>query len=68
MLVLAEPSTEGYTAACLARFGEGPIAMAVDGTTDVGTQVLTNPVTGGPGAWVRIGPRTAPYLLFLPAR
>jgi hypothetical protein len=67
-LVLAEPSTEGYAAACLARFGEGPIAMALDGTTEVGTQVLVNPVTGGPGAWVRIGPRTAPYLLFLPAR
>ena len=25
-LVLAEPSGEGYAAACLARFGEGPIA------------------------------------------
>ena len=67
-LVLAEPSTEGYAAACLARFGEGPIGVALDGTTAVGTQVLVNPVTGGPGAWVRIGPRTAPYLLFLPAR
>jgi hypothetical protein len=68
MLVLAEPSTEGYAAACLARFGEGPIAMALDGTTSIGTQVTDNPVTDGPAAWVRIGPRTAPYLLFLPAR
>jgi hypothetical protein len=68
MLVLAEPTTEGYAAACLARFGEGPIAMALDGDTDVGKRVLDNPVTDGPAAWVRIGPRTAPYFLFLPAR
>lgn len=68
ILVLAQPTTEGYTAACLARFGEGPIAVALDGTSEVGTEVTTNPVGGGPAAWVRIGPRTAPYLLFLPAR
>jgi hypothetical protein len=67
MLVLAEPSTEGYAAACLARWGEGPVAMALDGTTTAGRPVTSNPVTGGPGTWVRIGPRTAPYLLFLPA-
>jgi len=66
--VLAEPTTEGYAAACLARFGEGPIAMALDGTAQVGVQVLDNPVTDGPASWVRIGPRTAPYLLFHPAR
>lgn len=68
MLVMAEPTTEGYAAACLARFGEGPIAMALDGNAQVGTRVLDNPVTDGPASWVRIGPRTAPYLLFLPAR
>lgn len=68
MLVLAEPTTEGYAAACLARFGEGPIAMALDGNAQVGTKVLDNPVTDGPASWVRIGPRTAPYLIFLPAR
>jgi len=68
MLVLAGPTTEGYAAACLARFGEGPIALALDGDTHVGKQVLDNPVTDGPAAWVRIGPRTAPYFLFLPAR
>lgn len=67
MLVLAEPSTEGYVAACLARWGEGPVAMALDGTTSSGRSVTDNPVTDGPGTWVRIGPRTAPYLLFLPA-
>ena len=65
--MVAEPSTEGYAAACLARFGEGPIALALDGTSHIGTQVTTNPVSGGPAAWVRIGPRTAPYLLFLRA-
>jgi hypothetical protein len=68
MLVLAQPITEGYAAACLARFGEGPIAVALDGTSSLGTDVTTNPVSDGPASWVRIGPRTAPYLLFLPAR
>ena len=68
VLVLAEPATEGYAAACLARFGEGPIAMALDGTALAGRAVRTNPVDGGPATYVRIGPATAPTLLFLPAR
>ncbi|MGH2401879.1 MAG: hypothetical protein ACRDE6_04145 [Candidatus Limnocylindria bacterium] len=67
-LVLAEPSTEGYAAACLARFGEGPIAVALDGTTAAGRAATTNPVSGGPATYVRIGPGTAPTLIFLPAR
>ena len=67
-LVLAEPSTEGYAAACLARFGEGPIAMALDGTAASGRAVTTNPVSGGPATYVRLGPATAPTLIFLPAR
>ena len=67
-LVLAEPSTEGYAAACLARFGEGPIAMALDGTAAAGRAVTTNPVSGGPATYVRLGPGTAPTLIFLPAR
>jgi hypothetical protein len=67
-LVLAEPSTEGYVAACLARFGEGPVAVALDGTTAAGRTARTNPVTGGPATYVRIGPGTAPTLIFLPAR
>jgi hypothetical protein len=66
-LVLAEPMTEGYAAACLARFGEGPIAMALDGTTSGGRAVRTNPITGGPATYVRLGPGTAPTLVFLPA-
>ena len=66
-LVLAEPSTEGYAAACLARFGEGPIAMALDGTTASGRAARTNPVTGGPATYVRLGPATAPTLIFLSA-
>jgi hypothetical protein len=67
-LVLAEPSTEGYVAACLARFGEGPIAMALDGTAAAGRSMTTNPVDGGPATYVRLGPTTAPTLIFLPAR
>jgi hypothetical protein len=68
VLVLAEPVTEGYLAACLARFGEGPVAVALDGSAAAGRAVTTNPVTGGPATWVRTGPGTAPYLLFLPIR
>lgn len=66
-LVLAEPIGEGYAAACLAKFGEGPIAMALDGTTRGGRTTARNPVTGGPATYVRLGPRTAPALIFLPA-
>jgi hypothetical protein len=66
-LVLAEPTTEGYAAACLARFGEGPIAVALDGTTAAGRASHTNPVSAGPATYVRIGPGTAPTLIFLPA-
>jgi hypothetical protein len=67
-LVLAEPKGEGYTAACLARFGEGPIAVALDGTTASGRAARTNPVGSGPATYVRIGPGTSPTLIFLPAR
>jgi hypothetical protein len=66
-LVLAEPTTEGYAAACLARFGEGPIAVVLDGTTAAGRAARTNPVTMTPATYVRIGPGTAPTLIFLPA-
>jgi hypothetical protein len=67
-LILAEPIGEGYTAACLARFGEGPIALALDGTTSFGRTATTNPLTGGPATYTRLGPKTAPALIFLPAR
>jgi hypothetical protein len=66
-MVLAEPMAEGYTAACLARFGEGPIGVALDGSAATGRQVRSNPVTLGPATYVRIGERTAPLLIFLPA-
>jgi hypothetical protein len=66
-LVLAEPSTEGYAAACLARFGEGPIACVLDGSTAAGRSATWNPISGGPATYVRIGPGTAPTLIFLPA-
>jgi hypothetical protein len=68
VLVLAQPDVEGYTAACLARFGEGPIAVALDGSSAAGRRVTTNPVSDGPATCVRIGPKTAPTLIFLPAR
>lgn len=68
LLLLAEPSTEGYAAACLARLGEGPIAVALDGTTAAGRAVTRSPASDGPATYVRIGPRTAPTLIFLPAR
>ena len=67
VLVLAEPTTEGYVAACLARFGEGPVAVALDGTTSVGKAATTNPVTDGPARYVRLGEPDAPTLIFLPA-
>jgi hypothetical protein len=66
-LILAEPIGEGYTAACLARFGEGPIGMALDGTTTVGRVATRNPVTGGAATYVRLGPKTAPVFVFIPA-
>lgn len=67
VLVLAEPSTEGYAAACLARFGEGPVAVALDGTITAGRAASTNPVGGDRATYVRLGPGTAPTLIFLPA-
>jgi hypothetical protein len=67
-LVLAEPATESYVAACLARFGEGPIAVALDGSTAAGRSTTTNPVTSGPATYVRLGSGPAPTLIFLPAR
>ena len=66
-LVLAEPTTEGYVAACLARFGEGPVAVALDGTASSGRATTSNPVAIGPATYVRIGPGTAPMFIFLPA-
>ena len=67
VLVLAEPAGEGYLAACLARFGEGPVAVAVDGSAGFGRPAVWNPVSLRPATYVRIGPRTAPTLVFLPA-
>jgi hypothetical protein len=66
VLVLAEPLPDGYVAACLDRFGEGPVAVVLDGTALAGRQVTRNPVTDGPATYVRIGPGTAPTLIFLP--
>lgn len=67
VLVLAEPSNKGYAATCLKKHGDGPIAVALDGTTTSGRSTQTNPVTDGPATYVRIGPAAAPTLIFLPA-
>lgn len=67
-LMLAQPTGDGYAAQCLERFGEGPFAAALDGTSAGGLHVSTNPVTASAGVWVRLGPSTtAPSVLFLPA-
>jgi hypothetical protein len=66
VLVLAQPVTEGYVAGCLARYGEGPVAVALDGSPDAGRSVLRNPVNDGPATYLRIGPGAAPMLIFLP--
>jgi len=67
-LVLTEPAGEGYALDCLARFGEGPLAVALDGTSAGGRPVSSNPVTRGAAVWVRLGmSATSPSVLFLPA-
>lgn len=68
VLVLAQPSGDGYAATCLDALGEGPIALALDGSTAAGRRAATNPVGPGPATYVRLGPGTAPTLIFLPAR
>ena len=68
VLILAEPLTEGYVAACLARFGEGPVAVALDGAPGAGRPPLRNPISDGAATYVRIGPKTAPMAVFLPPR
>jgi hypothetical protein len=68
VLVLAEPATEGYTAACLARFGEGPIAVGLDGATPTGRTSPSSPISDGPATYAQIGPDTAPTLIFLRPR
>jgi hypothetical protein len=65
-LVLAEPVTEGYVAGCLARWGEGPVAVALDGTASAGHQSARTPL-GASGTWLRLGPGVAPAFLFLGA-
>jgi hypothetical protein len=68
VLVLAQAAGTGYVAACLERFGEGPVAVALDGTTSAGRPAMANPVSLGPATYVRIGPGTAPTFIFLLAR
>lgn len=66
-LVLAQPTGDGYAATVLERLGEGPVALALDGTTAAGRRAMRNPVEMGPATYVRVGSGTAPWLIFLPA-
>lgn len=65
ILVIAEPSGDGYLSACLARFGEGPVAAALDGRASSGHHVERNPINLGPASYVRVGDATSPTLIFL---
>jgi hypothetical protein len=67
-LVLVQPTGDGYAAACLAGYGEGPIGVALDGPNAAGRLVSRNPVSDGPAVWARLGRGNAPYFLFLPAQ
>lgn len=65
-VVLAEPIAEGYTATCLSRFGEGPVAIALDGENATGRASRWNPVSLGPAVYVRVGEAIrSPMLIFL---
>ena len=67
VLVLAEPAGEGYLAAFLARHGEGPVAVALDGRGAGGRVAERNPVTLGRATYVRLGARDAPTFIFVHA-
>jgi hypothetical protein len=67
-VVLAEPTGVGYAATCLSAFGEGPIAVALDGDDAVGRSTRWNPVSLGPAVYVRAGDAIrAPIFIFLQA-
>lgn len=67
-LVLAEPMGDGYAATCIDTFGEGPIAVALDGDSATGRSTRWNPVTLGPAVYVRAGDAIrAPTFIFLQA-
>lgn len=67
ILVVAEPAGEGYLAASLARFGEGPVAVALDGRGTAGRVAERNPVSLGRATYVRLGDRHAPTVIFVHA-
>jgi len=62
-LILVEPLTEGYAAAYLARWSEGPIGVAVDTDGLPDKVVPANPISDGPAGWVRVGGPSGPWLL-----
>lgn len=69
-LVLLEPSTEGRLAASLARHGEGPAAIWLDGsaTSSSADPPRTSPAADGPFGLERLvlgGPVAGPHVLLL---
>ncbi len=67
-LVLLEPATEGRVAAALARLGEGPVALYLDGVT-VGTADDATPPertgTGRIGRLIRPPRPSGPFIVAL---
>jgi predicted N-acetyltransferase YhbS len=74
-VVLLEPATEGFLAASLARFGEGPVARYLvggPGTAEAARRAgfALSPEAGGPlgrQRRVRLGRRWGPHLLLVAA-
>lgn len=64
--VLLEPATEGRLAAALARHGEGPVCVYLDGGVDV-SDALPSQTTalGRSGRLVRPGSPAGPFVILL---
>ncbi len=67
-LVLLEPATEGRIAAALARLGEGPVALYLEGATlgpDDDTTPVTRTGTGRAGRLFRSARPSGPFIVVL---
>ncbi len=66
-LVLLEPSTEGRIAAALARIGEGPVALYLDGVTAAEHETVPLSMTGvgRSGRLFRPGRPSGPFIVAL---
>jgi len=67
-LVLLEPSTEGRIAAALARIGEGPVALYLDGVTAAEHETVPLSMTGvgRSGRLFRPDRPSGPFIVALP--